>query len=291
MSLLLALPAEAAGVSASAESVYPGEVLEVTLELPEEYEAFTGTVQYDGKLLELAGLEISPGWQIQFAGERFTLTRREPDAPVRLTVRFWVQDAPAGTELLCHFRDITGMAGQEAAELGSFTAGSRVREVPDGNHALAVLSAEGVTLSPAFHPEITAYTAQVDHSVSQLTLYAQAAGEEAAVQMDNPVLKPGEVTRLTVTVTAQNGNQRVYTLDVFRPLPPETEPTQKPSEPVPSQTTESTEETAIPSEPVFLGGSSEGGVSIWTVAAALLAGAALGAGGGILLNSRDKKKS
>ncbi len=86
---------------------------------------------------------------------------------------------------------------------------------------LSSLTVGNAAISPAFHCDTVEYTAQVPFGVDKLELHAQAAYGKAKVEISNPSLVPGGITPVTVTVTAENGTQRVYTISVTRAQAPE----------------------------------------------------------------------
>ena len=87
--------------------------------------------------------------------------------------------------------------------------------VSDDNTLRTLKVAEG-ELAPIFAPTVTDYTITVPYDVEQLTVTAEANDEKAAVVVENPELVPGEVTEVKITVTAENGETRVYTISATR---------------------------------------------------------------------------
>ncbi len=80
--------------------------------------------------------------------------------------------------------------------------------------SLAVLVAEG--LSFPFDPAVTEYRLTVPYDMEQLTLHWQTSDSQATVLCSDMALLPGEETCITLTVTAEDGSQTIYTLRVFR---------------------------------------------------------------------------
>ncbi|MBQ9232888.1 MAG: cadherin-like beta sandwich domain-containing protein, partial [Lachnospiraceae bacterium] len=70
------------------------------------------------------------------------------------------------------------------------------------------------TLEPAFSPSITSYYVQVDEDVTSMVVSAVAEDENAATAVRGAgLIEPGANT-VTITVTAENGAVKVYTLSV-----------------------------------------------------------------------------
>lgn len=85
---------------------------------------------------------------------------------------------------------------------------------------LASLSLSGVSLSPAFSSTITSYTATVPNATASTTITAAATHASASLAGDGLRSLNTGSNSLTVTVTAEDGNTKNYTVTVQRnPLP------------------------------------------------------------------------
>ena len=94
----------------------------------------------------------------------------------------------------------------------------KIIPVPEASSdcTLKGLSIEGGSLSPAFNANTTEYTATVDFSVESLAVTALKNHSGASVYVSgNDALAVGE-NKITVTVTAENGDKKVYTITVTR---------------------------------------------------------------------------
>ena len=105
----------------------------------------------------------------------------------------------------------------------------RERINPSSDATLSALSLAGVSLSPAFDSEKTAYNARVRYNVEEVTVVATAAdigAEDLVVAVDttedeDKVVSlglPGTTTVIAVTVTAENGSTTTpsYMIMVYR---------------------------------------------------------------------------
>lgn len=91
------------------------------------------------------------------------------------------------------------------------------RGLPSQDSSLKSLSASNATLSPEFNPSTFYYTATVPYEAEKLNLTAVQGYDKATVKIENPSLKVGDVTPVTVTVTAEDGqSSSVYCIDVTR---------------------------------------------------------------------------
>src|SRR5688572_1721081 len=90
------------------------------------------------------------------------------------------------------------------------------------NADLSMLSVDNGTLTPAFDAATTAYTVSVPNEVTSVTVTGTQADENATVS--EPVtlsdLVVGTAQTATITVTAENGEVKVYTVDVTRDVDP-----------------------------------------------------------------------
>lgn len=85
-----------------------------------------------------------------------------------------------------------------------------------GVATLKSLSISNGTLTPGFSTDRTSYTAKVKYEVTTCKVYATATDAKATVAVGGKeALAVGKNTR-TVTVTAQNGTQKTYTIVITR---------------------------------------------------------------------------
>lgn len=134
--------------------------------------------------------------------------------------------------------------------------------VESDNCNLSELWVEGAALSPAFAVDVTKYYVWLPYEAETVTVGATTEDSKASVAVDNSLpLEPGKGTDIPVTVTAENGTQKVYIVTAVRAPAPEDverylncthetepEPTEPPTEPEP--TAPSTEATEPAVEPV-----------------------------------------
>lgn len=97
------------------------------------------------------------------------------------------------------------------------------------NANLKSLTVSYGTLVPEFSPEITEYTVAVDNSVSKFPVTAEPEDAKASTAItENQTLAVGETVRI-ITVTAEDGTTKEYTITITRAAPAET-PTPTPTE-------------------------------------------------------------
>ena len=93
-----------------------------------------------------------------------------------------------------------------------------VAPVGDGspNNKLSTLTAEGYSLTPSFGKDTESYSLIVDTSVSSIQINAQAADSKATVSGAGNIALTGSSVDIAVTVTAENGSTRTYTIHVAK---------------------------------------------------------------------------
>jgi hypothetical protein len=98
------------------------------------------------------------------------------------------------------------------------TAELLVVDWTSGNADLKALTVSAGTLSPAFDPAVTGYTVNVANSISSITVTGTPAESGAGLSAASGVSQSLNVGAnvITITVTAQNGAVKTYTVTVTR---------------------------------------------------------------------------
>ncbi len=94
----------------------------------------------------------------------------------------------------------------------------KIKPVPEASSdaTLKGLTISNGTLTPAFSPNTTNYTATVDFSISSIAVTALKNHNGASVYVSgNDSLEEGD-NAVTITVTAENGAKKIYTIKVTR---------------------------------------------------------------------------
>lgn len=84
------------------------------------------------------------------------------------------------------------------------------------NNNLASLKVSNGKLSPGFSKGNTKYSMEVPFATSKLNVSATAEDPKSKVSISNPDLVAEETTTVKITVTAENGSSKVYTINVKR---------------------------------------------------------------------------
>ncbi|EPD82190.1 cadherin-like beta sandwich domain-containing protein [Paenibacillus sp. HGH0039] len=189
----------------------------------------------------LSGLKISPGTlNPVFAGTQtsytadvahditeITVTPAAADSTASVSVNGHVLSA-GGSEIVPLLTGANTITVQVTAQDG--TKNSYVIIVtravpPSGNADLSGLALSAGTLTTAFAPGVTAYTASVKNSVTEVTVTPTAADATASVSVNGVSVPAGSGRQIalsvganpvTVVVTAQNGTAKTYTVTFTR---------------------------------------------------------------------------
>ncbi len=187
-----------------------------------------GRLSYDASQLTLIGTtqEIADPWKVEFAGNRFMAFDDSQKTPINgetkiFTVTFQVNALEVGTAIKVAVTDLIPSDGENDMVMdGEIVYENTVAQPRSSDNLLKSLTVGNATITPAFDPNVTEYSASVPFAVSKLELSAEANHSGAKVSYNNPKLKEDAVTKVTVTVKAEDGSTKVYTLSITRPKDP-----------------------------------------------------------------------
>lgn len=228
---LLAVPAFAASASATLTGpgvVRAGDAITLTFNLSgTNIFGASGTLSYDANQLTLAGTNqvIGNGWAVEFNGNNFVAYDNNLAKPVNsntalFTATFKVKSLSTGTAVKVSFTNVTASDGSADIAIGTVSYSAAIAAPMSTDNALKSLTVSNATISPAFNAGTLNYTAEVPFEVSQLNVTAVANDSKARVSVNSPNLIPNSTTYVTVTVTAENGSTKTYTIAVKRAQDP-----------------------------------------------------------------------
>ena len=227
---LLLLPdrAYAAGASFSGtSSLRAGDKVTVTFSVSgSNIVAIQGTLSYDSNL-ELTGTSqlIGSPWAMDMNGSTVVLYDNSAGgSPVSsasvFSATFRVKSGVAsGTTVSASVNNITVSDGSSDTSLGSASWSATIAAPLSSNARLSSLSCSSGTLSPAFSADTTSYSVTVPYSVTSLSLSYTTENSGAKVSVSGNSLGVGSNT-VTLTVTAENGNTKTYTIRATREQDP-----------------------------------------------------------------------
>ncbi len=231
LSAVLPITAMAAGSSASLTgpgTVRAGDTITLTFKLGgKNILGVSGTLSYDQSQLQLVSTKqvISSPWVVEFSGNNMVAYDNNQTNPISsakslFTVTFKVKSVAVGTKITVSYKDVTASDGSADDKIGTVSYSATVAAPLSTNNQLSALTVSNATISPAFAPNTTSYTAEVPFEVSKLDIKATAADGKAKVSVNSPNLTPNGTTNVTVTVTAENGSTKTYTIAVTRAQDP-----------------------------------------------------------------------
>ena len=233
----LMLPLTVSAASASASLTGPGTVragdtitLSFNLNGSGIYGA-SGTLSYDSSQVTMTGTsqKIGSPWAVEFNGNNFVAYDNNLSSPINgnktlFTVTFKVKSVAAGTNIKISYTGVTASDGNADANVGTVTYSTTIAAPLSTDNNLASLTVSNATISPAFSAGTTNYSASVPFEVSKLNVSATAADGKAKVSVNSPNLTPNGTTDVTITVTAENGAKKTYTISVKRAQDPNYKP-------------------------------------------------------------------
>ncbi len=227
--LLMPVQARAAGSASMSGpgTVRAGDTIQVTFYAGGGIYGGSGTVNYDSSQLTLKGYAAAIGgsWAVEFAGNNFVFYDNSMENPISsaaiFTATFQVSSSvQPGTSITVSAGGVTLSDGTADSSVGTVSYGVTVAPPLSGNANLKSLSVSNATITPAFSPDVTEYTASVPFTTGSLSLSAEAEHGGAAVSVGNTGLAAGGTVDVTVTVKAENGNTKVYHIRTFRAQDP-----------------------------------------------------------------------
>lgn len=232
--LVLLTPFTVSAASASASLTGPGTVRAgdtITLSFKVNGSGIygaSGTLSYDSSQVTLSETtqKIASPWAVEFNGNNFVAYDNNLSNPINsnttlFTVTFKVKSSVAvGTNIKISYTDVKATDGNADANVGTVSYSKTVAAPLSTDNKLASLNVSNATISPAFNASTTNYTASVPFDVSKLNVTAKAADSKATVSVNSPTLTPNGTSYVTITVTAENGSTKTYTISVKRAQDP-----------------------------------------------------------------------
>ncbi len=231
LAALFAFPSLAAGAGLTGPgTVRAGDTITLTFSVSGSgIGGGSGTISYDAAQVTLQSIakKLNAFWELEFHGNNFIFYDNNQENPINgsadvFTAVFKVNsNLPAGTALSISVVDArTGdTSGDTALPAAAYNA--VISQPKSGNANLKSLEINNAALSPYFGANILSYSAgTVEFSVTGLGIAAEAEDARAKVTISGNSLAVGD-NAVKVTVTAENGAQKVYVISVTRKQDPD----------------------------------------------------------------------
>ena len=210
------------------DTVRAGDTITLTFSAGGGIYGGSGSVSYDASQLTLQGFSAAIGgnWAVEFGSSNFVFYDNSMSSPISgsssiFRATFFVNKSlAAGTTVSVSVNGITLSDGKQDIGMGSRTYSATIAAPLSSNCNLKSLTVSNAQISPAFSPDVTSYSASVPFSVSSLNMAAIAQDEKATVSTSNNNLTAGGTTNVSITVTAENGATKTYTIRVKREQDP-----------------------------------------------------------------------
>lgn len=225
------IPAASAAGSISwkgPDTVRAGDTITLTFSAGGGVFGGSGSVSYDSGQLTLQKYTASIGgdWEVDFGKDTFLFYNNKMD--VQLTgntaifkVSFVVnKNLEEGTEIAVSVKGVKLSDGDQDISMGSKTYSVKLAPPLSGNCTLESMTVSNAKISPAFSPNVTSYTASVPFTTEEVKVSAKAEHPGAKVTVKSPTLTPGGTTTVSVTVKAENGATKTYSIKVTRAQDP-----------------------------------------------------------------------
>ena len=216
-------------------TVRAGDTITVTLKAKgDQITGFEGTLTYDSSQITYVSskLLIGSGW----SGEYNTDTRRvmiadeNVAAPVSsetalFSFTFKVNSSlSAGTAVKIALKEgsmaYEGLSFSSYDVPGEIAYNTTIAAPLSTDNTLKSLTVSNATPFPTFNANTVSYNVTVPFSVSKLDVKAVANDSKAKVSINSPNLSVGSNNTVTVTVTAESGVKKTYTIKVTRQQDP-----------------------------------------------------------------------
>ena len=195
------------------------------------YSGFNGSFSFDSSYLELTSISAGNYSVANFSksGANFTEYNANIPGGAVIVVATFTCKAAGSSSISCNLDALGDMNGVDISASTSTTVNITAPVPKSGNADLASLAISPGTLTPAFSAGTQSYSASVSAEQSKITVAATPADPKSSVALNGVQnsLLAGKNT-VKVTVTAENGTSKVYTITVTRASGPTPTPAPTP---------------------------------------------------------------
>lgn len=139
-----------------------------------------------------------------------------------ITLKFTVnKSVKAGDKVSIAIKNLVATDGTNESTYANVEYSVTIADALSTNADLSALSVDGLTITPNFAAGTTTYNAgEVEYTTSKVTVKYTAADTKAKVDVAGTNLAVG-ANKITVTVTAESGAKKTYTINVTRKQDPD----------------------------------------------------------------------
>ena len=186
-----------------------------------------GKLSYDSSVVTFQGMsaEIS-GWKVENNGNKFVIYDDALSNPLggssavaKMTFKVNPNIA-AGTAVNISVTDLISTDGNSENNIGNANYSISIARPLSTNNSLSAIYIDGVNLVPVFNENVLNYDAgEVEYAVTYLNISAVPREVTSIVSINGNSLNVGN-NIISITVTAENGSTRTYTVNVRRKQDP-----------------------------------------------------------------------
>ena len=217
--LILALPFSASAANAqisisASGSVTVGSQVKVTVKVSsaDKIGSWLFALKYDPSALEyVSGADSGGGGAVRFSDSLDAGVKSLSKTVTFKTKKITSTTVSVSSPQIVGFDTLQNMSVSNASKTIKINA----KPTYSSDNKLSALSVAEGELLPAFDAATTAYTLSVPFETTAVTVSATANHKAASVSVDAPALVVGE-NAVTVTVKAENGSTKKYTITVTR---------------------------------------------------------------------------
>lgn len=203
---ITAVAKDTASISIGSGSCDVGDEVSVSVSVSSSVDIYMCDIwlNYDSSILQpVSGYSGGGGGSIRLLSTDTT----------SFTVKFKAVDAGTSSISVSTSNTIVSSATEDYMSVSAGTGSVSVKApvTYSTDNTLSSLEISPGVLSPAFSPNVTSYTTTVGADCNKLTVSAAANDSNASVSVKGTRMDPGNNTT-TITVTAQDGSKRVYTI-------------------------------------------------------------------------------
>ena len=210
-----------------------GSTITVSVTVPDggPYSGFNGAFNYDPAYLELKSIVSGDYQKVNFQAPDSNFVEYAANIPsgaviVRAT---FTCKAAGSTTVGCALEALGDMNGAETSPSGSKDVTITTPIPKSSNANLASLAISPGTLSPAFSAGTQSYSATVGGTATKITVSAAPADAKSTVSLNGVQNKLVDgLNTVKITVTAENGSTKVYTIAVTKTAGPTPTPSPTP---------------------------------------------------------------
>ncbi len=205
-------------------TVVEGDTFTVDLNLTgfstSEINAIMGTLNYDNSVLYLTGYNVNNGYSnINYDNGTFAITTNENISIDSLVVSFnftVLTNSPAGTyDITLGNTNVANSLSTKTVNTTGATTSVEVVKLSSNNN-LSMLTPSTGTFDKTFTPDVTEYKLYVPSGTQTVTFTGTLADNLANTDGFTTFTLTGDTTVITITVTAEDGTTKTYTIEVIR---------------------------------------------------------------------------